>query len=114
MIHGYKPAGYFVKGTSADGHTVSGESRQCVHCTYVWEYQPGSGHKRGFCLNCHGLLCLRPECALEQRRLLAAFPERGDLSCLPFEDWNNRMRDKLMRDPQWEVLPSGVAIMVDR
>lgn len=112
MIHGHKPAGYFVKGTAA-GHTVQGESRQCVHCTYVWEYQPGSGTKRGYCLNCHGLLCLRAECAVEQRRLLASFPQLS-LSCLPFEDWNNRMRDQLARDPAWTVLPSGVAIMKDR
>lgn len=112
MIHGYKPAGYFVKGVAGD-HTVTGESRQCCHCQYVWEYQPGSGRQRGFCLNCHGLVCLRAECAAEQRRLLASFPQLG-LSCLPFEDWNNRMRDQLLRDPRWEVLPSGIAIMVDR
>jgi hypothetical protein len=112
VIHGYKPAGYFVQGTHADGRTVTGETRQCVHCTYVWEYKPGSGTKRGYCLHCHGLICMRGECHAEQKRLLSSFPELA-LSCLPFEDWNNRMREKLDRDPKWQVLPSGIAILVD-
>jgi hypothetical protein len=112
MIHGHKTAGYFVKGVAGD-HRVEGEARQCCHCQYVWEYIPGSGAKRGFCLHCHGLLCMRAECHAEQKRLLASFPELS-LSCLPFEHWNARMRDKLARDPKWKVLPSGVAIMVDQ
>jgi hypothetical protein len=63
-IRGDKPAGYFVKGV-AGGATVTGETRQCVHCQFVWEYRPGSGVERGFCMHCHGLVCRRPECAAE-------------------------------------------------
>lgn len=111
MIHGHRTAGWFEKGIANDKKEV-GETRQCVHCQFVWTYHPGSGDRRGFCLNCHGLVCMRPECALQQKALLADFPELS-LSCLPFEDWNNRMRDRLMRDSRWEILPSGIAIMVD-
>jgi len=114
MIHHHRVAGWFERGI-ADGKTEVGETRQCAHCQYVWTYQPGSGAKRGYCLNCHGLLCMRLECHEQQKQLLATFPElQGRHSCLPFEDWNNRMRDKLMRDPMWEVLPSGIAVMKDQ
>lgn len=111
MIHGHRVAGWSEGGT-ANGKTVVREHRQCVHCQYTWEYKPGSGNRRGFCLNCHGLLCMRAECHAQQKQLLASFPNL-ELSCLPFEDWNNRMRDKLMRDGRWEVRPSGIAVMVD-
>lgn len=111
MIHNHRVAGWSEKGIGG-GKLGVNEYRQCCHCQYVWEYQPGSGTKRGYCLNCNGLQCLRPECAAQQRQLLADFPELS-LSCLPLEDWNNRMREKLMRDPKWKVLPSGIAVMVD-
>ena len=51
MIHGQKPSAYFVT-TTGDGQKVEGECRQCVHCQYTWEYRPGSGIERGYCLRC--------------------------------------------------------------
>ena len=108
MIRGYKPNGYFRKGV-ADGKVVEGETRSCSHCQYTWEYVPGSGHQRGICLNCMGLICGRPECAAEQRRLMARFPDRT-WSCLPFVEWNERVRDEYDKDPRWKVLPSGIVV----
>lgn len=61
MIKGYKPSGYFVT-IDKNGNKVEGETRQCVHCQFTWEYIPGSGRERGFCLNCRGLLCGAKAC----------------------------------------------------
>lgn len=60
-IQRYKPNGYFVT-QDQNGNLVEGETRQCVHCQFIWQYEPGSGHTRGFCLKCNGLTCARPEC----------------------------------------------------
>lgn len=109
MIRGHKPNAYFATA-DRDGKAIEGEHRQCVHCTYSWEYRPGSGRKRGFCLHCHGLLCMRAECAAEQRRLMAAFPDRT-WSCMPFEDWNKRMLEQFAKDARYTVLPSGIAVV---
>lgn len=108
MIRGDKPSGYFRTATG-DGITIEGETRCCSHCGYTWEYQPGSGSRRGFCLKCRGLICARPECAAEQKRLMARFPDRT-FSCLPMTDWNERMRDVYDQDPRFQVLPSGIVI----
>lgn len=108
MITGHKPNGYYTKGT-ANGLTVEGESRQCVHCQALWEYQPGSGTVRGWCLKCNGFLCNQPSCAREQQRLIARFPDQTR-SCMPFADWNQRMRDAYEKDHRYQVLPSGIVI----
>lgn len=34
----------------------------CIHCGYVWTWQPGSGRQRGWCMKCNGLLCGRRVC----------------------------------------------------
>lgn len=34
----------------------------CAHCGYMWEYKPGSGRIRGFCMCCNGLTCGRRAC----------------------------------------------------
>lgn len=112
MLQAYKPAGYFVKGDSADGGTVTGETRRCNHCTYVWEYKPGSGTKRALCLHCMGLMCMRASCAAEQRQLMARFPDRT-WNCMPFNDWQERMREQYEKDSRYRVLPSGVVVSAD-
>jgi hypothetical protein len=61
-IYGHKPSAYSIQ-FDRDGNKIEKEFRQCIHCQYVWEYKPGSGERRGFCLKCYGLLCGRPECA---------------------------------------------------
>lgn len=44
-----------------DGNLV-GETLQCVHCSYTWAVQVGSGIKRGWCLDCKGPLCGKKNC----------------------------------------------------
>lgn len=106
MITGYRPSGFYVTGEAGQ---VQGETRQCVHCQYTWEYVPGSGHRRGFCLKCHGLLCGRPECEAQQRRILAAFPDQTR-SCMPYADMVQRQRDRWAMDPRYEVTPTGLIV----
>jgi hypothetical protein len=108
VIRGYKPSGYFQTSTG-DGIRIEGETRSCCHCQYTWEYRPGSGAQRGLCLKCMGLICGRPECGVDQRALMAKFPDRT-WSCLPFTDWIDRMRDAYAKDPRYDVTPSGIVI----
>lgn len=35
----------------------------CMHCQYIWEPEPGSGRKRGWCFNCEGPTCGKQACA---------------------------------------------------
>jgi hypothetical protein len=108
VITGHKPNGYFSTSTG-DGVRVEGETRRCEHCQYTWTYVPGSGAHRGWCLKGNHLLCGRPECEADQRRMMARFPDRT-WSCMPFNDWNNRLRDAYAKDPRYDVLPSGIVI----
>ena len=38
------------------------ETHQCVHCDGHFRVQPGSGIKRGFCLNCNAVTCGNSRC----------------------------------------------------
>jgi hypothetical protein len=115
MIHGHKPNGYYVTATG-EGHKIEGESRQCVHCQFTWEYHPGSGIRRGYCLNCDGFLCGRDQCAFEQKRLTEAYlQDTGKVrSCMPFEEWNSRVREKVEKylplDPNYTITESGLIV----
>lgn len=115
MIHGHKPSSYFVTADRA-GNKVEGECRQCVHCMYTWEYQPGSGIERGYCLRCGGFICARPECIIEQKRLTDLMQLRYNQTrtCVPFEEWNSRLREKVERllplDAGLTITESGVII----
>ena len=115
MIHGHKPSAYFVT-SDGDGRKFEGECRQCIHCLYTWEYHPGSGTERGYCLLCGGFLCARPQCILEQKRMVDQFLfETGKTrTCIPFHEWNERLRDKLAKhlplDPALTITPSGVIV----
>ncbi len=80
MIHGEKPSGYTVT-YDRDGRKMEGETRQCVHCQFIWVYQPGSGTRRGYCTKCQGLICARQECIAEQKRLTG-----NNFDCFPFEE----------------------------
>lgn len=108
MITGYKPSGHFQTSTG-DGIRLEGETRRCEHCQYTWTYEPGSGIRRGLCLGCRGLLCGRPECAAQQQRILASFPDRVR-SCMPWNDMVQRQRERFDHDPRYTVLPSGIVI----
>lgn len=114
MIHGHKPGGYFVTA-DGEGHKIEGETRQCVHCQYVWEYHPGSGTERGYCLSCNGFLCARAQCILDQKRLCALMLEQygRTRSCVPFEEWNSRVREKVERylpNPELILTDSGILV----
>ena len=61
MIRDHKPAGY-VESHDSNGNKVITELRQCILCQRTWEYKPGSGSKRGFCMHHMGLLCGSKEC----------------------------------------------------
>lgn len=62
MIQGYKPSGYTVT-YDIHGNKREGETRQCAHCQYTWNYYGRrTDQKRGFCLHCRGLLCGKPMC----------------------------------------------------
>lgn len=111
MIRGHKPSAYFEAG-AADGYSKrSGECRMCAHCNFNWEYQPGSGIKRGFCVKCDGWLCGRPECDLLQKALLQQF--NLEYGCIPYSDVNHRLREGYAKDPRFEVLPSGIVVERD-
>jgi hypothetical protein len=51
-----------------DGREVA-DTLTCVHCDLTWIRQPGSGRKRGWCMNCGGVTCGKRECS----------------ECIPFE-----------------------------
>jgi len=56
--------------TSPEGKIErGGQTLTCVHCGRMWEVEPGSGQRRGWCFRCNGATCGSKEC---QR-------------CLPFE-----------------------------
>lgn len=35
---------------------------RCVHCGYMWQFVPGSGRRRGFCMRCNGFVCGQHYC----------------------------------------------------
>lgn len=44
-----------------DGHHAH-DTKQCVHCGRHCVIVPGSGTRRGFCLDCNGFLCGNEYC----------------------------------------------------
>lgn len=108
MIVGHKPSGYF-QASTGDGIRIEGETHACCHCQYTWEYKPGSGIRRGWCLNCNTFMCGRGECVAQQKRILASFPDKTR-SCMPWTDMVNRQRERFDHDPRFKVLPSGIVI----
>ena len=87
MIHGRKASGYTVEGGK-----VTGETHQCAHCQYVWVAKPGSGTRRGFCIDCNSLTCGRQECALDQKQKLEQFGLTRK-NCIPFDEYNYRLSE---------------------
>jgi len=53
-----------VTGLCFENDRETAETRQCVHCGRHWIYRPGSGRKFGWCMNCGGIHCARPECCV--------------------------------------------------
>lgn len=113
MIQGHKPNGYL---TTVDLKTVTGETRQCVHCQKMWTYSPGSGTTRGWCVNCGGFICAEPQCLLQQKQLTDDYLQQtGKVrSCMPLEEWNSRRIDKIAHllplDPDLTLSTGGIII----
>lgn len=110
MITGHKPNGHF-RTYSDLGHKIEGETRQCIHCQFVWNYQPGSGIVRGFCTRHNGFVCNRVQCNREQQEMIAAL---GDwpFDCITFQDFNMYKFEKYLRSHHFEVTQSGLIVPV--
>lgn len=125
MIHGDKAAGYF-ETHNGQGYKIEGEVRQCVHCQFLWEYKPGSGTRRGYCMKCQGLMCARPECIAQQKQMTG-----NNYDCITVEEYNNRVRayveknkrlpgradayevtddGKIVTTGSYETTPSGIMV----
>ena len=91
MIRGEKPSGYF-STSDKDGIKIEGETRQCAHCQFLWDYVPGSGVRRGLCTSCNGLICARQEC-LDEQKMRVDFYE-GKYNCITFDQWNYMNREQ--------------------
>jgi hypothetical protein len=116
MIHGHKPNAYFVTATG-DGLKIEGETRQCCHCQFTWEYAPGSGTRRGWCLKHNGFVCCRPECQQEQEQMLAkyALATGKVVSCLAFEEWCDFLKEQIGKTPgqlskDFTITPGGIIV----
>ncbi len=48
--------------TDPDFGTTEYETLMCMHCQYHWQIQPGSGIRRGWCMNCGGPTCGKKRC----------------------------------------------------
>lgn len=110
MIRGHKPAAYFSTGNGVVN--VEGEQRQCVHCQFLWTYQPGSGTRRGYCLHCDGFLCGREVCQQLQQQWLTEMshlPGASDRHCIPYNDYIERQRDEYVKQG-WTRLSSGILV----
>lgn len=68
-----RESGYFQTIDPLTGRRIEGETRTCVHCGYMWIYNPRESFDkkltgeykpviRGKCLRCYGLVCARDEC----------------------------------------------------
>jgi len=78
------PAGY-ISITEPGKRTIEQDTKQCVHCGGHFQVVPGSGIKRGYCRNCMGVTCGKPECN----------------TCLPFQKWMDLIEanDRRQRNP---------------
>lgn len=105
-IIGHKPSGFSLSA-DGEGKRIDGETRQCVHCQYTWQYRPGSGARRGFCLHCYGLICGRAECFAQQKTMLAAYPEHN---CMAYNDYINRELERFAKECGYELTAAGILI----
>jgi hypothetical protein len=95
MIKRDNPSGYF-QTFDGRGVKVEGETRQCGHCQFIWEYKPGSGRRYGLCTSCNCLTCGREECRMDQleKRAIIWHEDGKSYDCVPFEEWNYRLMNK--------------------
>jgi hypothetical protein len=112
MIHGHRPNGEW-ETKDKKGFTIARETRQCVHCQFMWTYQPGSGTLRGYCLKHNGWICARAECMAEQERILNHYEQvtKSRPSCLAFEEYQDFLLETLAQaGDQWQLNSSGLLV----
>jgi hypothetical protein len=115
VIQGHKPNGY-TTFMNAAGQRVEGETRQCCHCQKMWNYAPGSGITRGWCLTCNGFICAEAPCLAQQKQWIEEYLQATSKvrSCIPLEEWNSRRIDRLAHkfplDPDMAISPSGLIV----
>jgi hypothetical protein len=54
--------GVLISTPDDGGRATQLDTVQCVHCSRVWAWVPGSGRRRGYCARCHGLTCGSDAC----------------------------------------------------
>ncbi|HSY52452.1 MAG TPA: hypothetical protein VLC46_26865 [Thermoanaerobaculia bacterium] len=96
MIKGEKASGYFSTIDVRSGLKVEGETRQCSHCQFTWQYKAGSGRRVGLCGSCNGLMCTQEACRTDQLRKikLLELEDGKTYDCVPFDEWNYHLRMK--------------------
>lgn len=66
-----KRSGILISTPYDGGPVVIQDTVMCCHCGRHWLVRPGSGKRRGICLNCGGITCGKKKCdkcvPLEQR-----------------------------------------------
>lgn len=114
-IRGERPNGYFVT-FAGDGIKIEGETRQCAHCQYTWEYKPGSGRKYGLCLSCNGIICGNSWCKEDQKMKLQHIalhhPNLAGIHCIRFNDWNDLLAEEQLAIPGAKEVPGSSAIVI--
>lgn len=70
LLPKWSGTGGYIRIDEPDGPVFERETLQCVHCMKHWIVEPGSGRRRGFCLNCNGPTCGAADC---------------ETRCVPFE-----------------------------
>lgn len=90
-------SGIIVSTPYEGGVVVQSDTISCCHCGCVYQWKPGSGKRRGFCLRCNGFTCGTPRCdacipveqllenieagrSLDFRRIIAATSD-GKIDC---------------------------------
>ena len=87
FIRGDRPNGYYTT-SGGDGIKIEGETRQCVHCQFIWQHKPGSKRRYGVCRHCDGLICARQECFADQKKKLRDLRVEDKYGCLPCMHYN--------------------------
>lgn len=80
--------------SSGDGWTQNYDTVQCVHCQKHWAIEPGSGKRRGYCLNCGGPTCGARPC---------------EEHCIPAEKMLEMMEAKFRADTDYDRILTEMA-----
>ncbi len=57
-----RAAGLVITGDPGSDRIQEADTLQCGHCGAHWTIMPGSGNKRGFCMNCGKPVCGKKAC----------------------------------------------------